>query len=341
MRPYINRFGKVLQAVVAACMVLVSCDRIIYDYEGDCEVTYLVKFRYDYNLKFADAFAHEVETVTLYLLDQEGTVVWQGTESGEKLAAEDYAMEVDVVPGTYDMLAWCGTADKGSFIIPESTDSRELTCTLDRKHDESGAAYKDEDLDRLFHGFVDDVVFEDYSEYGGTYTYTVPLVKDTNHFVIILQHLSYEPINPDSFTFSIVDSNGSMDWDNSLKPDEEITYYAWHTEMASANMDLKPKSGTELGAAVAEITIPRLVVGQKPRLVITDNAKGKDVVNIPLIDFALMVKGHYNKDMDNQEYLDRQDEWQMVFFLDEGNRWVSTRINILSWNIVLSNTTLG
>ena len=40
------------------------------------------------NLKFADAFAREVESVTLYLLDGGGRVVWQRTESGEALGKE-------------------------------------------------------------------------------------------------------------------------------------------------------------------------------------------------------------------------------------------------------------
>ena len=47
--------------------MLYACDGLIYDGEGDCSVSYRVKFRYDYNMKFADAFAHEVDVVTLYL----------------------------------------------------------------------------------------------------------------------------------------------------------------------------------------------------------------------------------------------------------------------------------
>lgn len=38
-------------------LALPGCDSVIYDGEGDCSVNYRVKFRYDMNLKFADAFA--------------------------------------------------------------------------------------------------------------------------------------------------------------------------------------------------------------------------------------------------------------------------------------------
>ena len=39
--------------------------------------------------------------------------------------------------------------------------------------------------------------------------------------------------------------------------------------------------------------------------------------------------------MDDQEYLDRQDEYNMVSFLDENNRWVNSTIYINSWKVVL------
>ena len=59
-------------------------------------------------------------------------------------------------------------------------------------------------------------------------------------------------------------------------------------------------------AAIAELTVPRLVKGQELRLTVTDKETGRTVFSIPLIDYALLVKGFYNRDMDDQEYLDRQ-----------------------------------
>ena len=93
---YIYAIGKRTLAAIVCALTLLGCDSVIYDGEGDCSVNYRVKFRYDMNLKFADAFAREVESVTLYLLDGGGRVVWQRTESGEALGKEGYAMEVDV-----------------------------------------------------------------------------------------------------------------------------------------------------------------------------------------------------------------------------------------------------
>ena len=91
-----------------------------------------------------------------------------------------------------------------------------------------------------------------------------------------------------------------------------------------------------LNAAVAEFTVGRLVLGHHPRLTVT-NQRGETIFSIPLIDYALLVKGYYNRDMDDQEYLDRQDEYNMVFFLDENDRWMNAYIYINSWKVVLQN----
>ena len=209
---------------------------------GDCSVNYRVKFRYDYNMKFADAFAHEVNVVTLYLLDVDGKVVWQRTEQGESLAADDYAMTIDVEPGKYELLAWCGTTDKGSFSRPATTVGRELTCTLDGQYDAGNKAFVNEDLDRLFHGRLPEQTF---GETEGTYTYTVPLVKNTNNVRVVLQHLSGEAVDKDKFVFTITDTNGSMDWDNTLLPDEPVTFFAWHTDAGEAGIDSPVRRNTD------------------------------------------------------------------------------------------------
>jgi hypothetical protein len=60
-----------------------------------------------------------------------------------------------------------------------------------------------------------------------------------------------------------------------------------------------------------------------------------------LVDYALLVKGNYNKAMSNQEYLDRQDEYSMTFFLDESGDWISSSIIVNSWRIVLNNVTIN
>ena len=320
--------------LLSVLFVMTACDGI-YEDEGDCSVHYHVKFRYDMNMKFADAFAHEVNSVTLYVLDEQNNVVWQGSEQGETLAQEGYAMEVDVAPGSYSLLAWCGLAGGNSFAVPVSSRKEDLICSLKREHKLDGTAYVKEDLNRLYHGYLEKQTF---SSEEGTHTFVVPLVKNTNNIRVVLQHLSGEPVDKDKFTFSITDENGVMNWDNKLLSDEPVTYYAWHTDSGTAGIDdVDSRTVSSFSAAIAELTTARLVKEKAPRLKVT-NDKGETVFSIPLIDYALLVKGEYNRRMDDQEYLDRQDEYNMVFFLDEGDRWMDAYIYINSWKVILQET---
>ncbi len=318
-----------------------SCDHsFLFSWEGDCEegepyveepgeAVYKVMFKYDYNMNYTDAFAQEVSVVTLYLLDDSGNIVWQKSEEGTALARADYAMEVDVAPGTYSLLAWCGTKELGSFTV-----SSDLQCRLNRNYSAEGTPYVDTDLDRWFHGFVSRQVFP---EEEGTYTYTVSLVKDTNLFHVVLQHESGSEIDADKFLFTITADNGLMDWDNTLLPDEEITYCAWYTGAGSA--ETEPYSTRATGsAAVADITTARLVTDHAPSLTVTNLEEGEVLFSVPLIDYALLVKDNYDANMGDQEFLDRQDEWEIVFFLDDGERWLNGYIYINSWKVVLVNT---
>lgn len=346
-----------LWGLLSLCVLGVACDGLIYEDEGDCSVTYRVRFRYDWNMKSADAFAHEVESVTLYLLDGSGNIVWQRTEQGEALASEGYAMTVDVAPGTYDLLAWAGTTDKGSFRIADDAATREeLTCTLRRSEDASGQAEVRGDIDRLYHGYL---AGQTFGEEEGVHTYTLSLKKDTNNVRVVLQQLSGEPMDETRFTFAITAENGAMDWDNELLPDRLLIYYAWETRSGVAGVESDdPNYVSSLSAVIAELTTARLMVrdrmaplaaseadasfpeANRMRLKVTDNRTGRTVVSVPLVDYALLIKGEYRKTMDDQEFLDRLDEYSLIFVLDEQLRWVSMSINIHSWKLVMQNTSL-
>lgn len=351
---YISRYLAAAAVVATSLLTLSSCDNIIFDKEVDCDVVYRLKFRYDMNMKFADAFHHEVKSVSLYAFDQEGKLVWQTTDAGEHLSQEGYSITLPLPPGQYSLMAWCGLDNGESFTVPgiSEDDLREgLHCRLNRVyHDEDGAISKD-DLHPLFHGVLDvDLPEQDRA---GEYTYVMRLTKDTNVFRIVLQHLSGKDINADDFTFKIEDENGWLNHDNSLREDEPLTYHAWDKYSGSAGVDINdptnpdPESRaiTSVKVAVAEITTSRLMMSDginkaKPMLVIRKAEDGDLVARIPVIDYALLVKGNYNRPMEDQEYLDRQDEYNMTFFLDDSSHWLATTIIINSWRVVLNQTDL-
>ena len=323
-----------LLAMALAGGMAVSCSGLIYEGEGDCDVSYRVKFRYDMNMKFADAFAHEVHSVTLYVLDEDGGIVWSKTESGDALAVEGYSMEVDVPAGKYGLLAWCDADEYKSWTFPQAKVRNDLGCSLNHKSDADGSAYTDGRIDDLYYGYLAEA---DFTADEGTVMVTLPLMKNTNNFKVVLQHLSGKPVDKDKFEFFITDDNGKMDWDNSLLPCDNVTYRAWSVSSGSAEAT---KATETFGVALAELTTGRLVLGHKPRLHIRNKETGTTVLSVPLLDYALLVKGRYNEAIPDQEYLDRQDDYNMVFFLDKNENWANSFIYINSWKVVLQHTDL-
>lgn len=342
---YIGMYRTVIFVIMTLATVLVtSCDNVIYEDQGDCSAVYRLMFRYDYNMKHADAFAHEVGSVAVYVFDGDGNLVWQGTDRGEHLAAEGYAMELPLAPGDYHIVAWCGLDNGESFTLgnPSRSARTDLVCSLNTKTDAMGMAYCDDDLHPLFYGSID--VTLPSLEDGGEYTCTVPLIKDTNVFRIVLQQMSGEDLDCNDFEFAIEDENAWLDADNRLMEGGLVRYEAWSKYGGEAGVTGEDGTVTGVRAVMAEITVSRLVmrdwnVSRRPML--TVNAKdGSKVLSIPVIDYALLVKGNYNREMSNQEYLDRQDEYNMTFFLDSNHKWLSTSVIINSWRVVLSNADL-
>lgn len=337
-----------LVAPLVALASLTGCNGLIYDDEGDCDPYYKVKFVYDTNLKFIDAFATEVSEVTLYVIDPAtGNIVWQRHEEGEALRSGNYMMDVDVAPGTYDLIAWCGEGHTSSFTVADATLREGLRCRLtDREAAPAqGEAHVRNELRRLFHGKSRNVEFEDGQ---GVHIKTVRLIKDTNDLHIMLQHLSGEDVDHRDFTMTVTGTNGHMDWDNTLLPDDKLTYFAHTMLSGTAGVEVpdytkKEEQGrvvTQVAAAVGHLSLSRLM-DNDDLFVKIYNKEGEQIVSIPLSQYALLVKGNYKHPdgtpLTNQEYLDYQDDYSMVFFLDENGRWVNTEIFINSWRVLLQN----
>ena len=344
---HIRQFLAVLMALVLST----SCDSFVYEEEGDCTVFYRLKFRYDMNLKFADAFANVVKTVRLFAFDTEGRLVWEGTGEGPALATGRYVMTLPLAPGKYRLVAWCGLGGEESFSLPDAS----ATCRIEDLHcrlngsagTKASPMSSDADLQPLFHGMTDVELPAD--DDGGEYLYEMPLTKDTNVFRVVLQHLSGEDIDENDFDFTIEDDNAWLACDNTLFKNQAVTYRPWAKYSGEAGVAGSGNGITNVKVAVAELTTSRLFARdwtkyRKPMLnirVARGGDKGKLVASVPIIDYALMVMGKHHSQMDKQEYLDRADEYNMTFFLDKNHNWVSAQIQVLSWNVVVNRTDLS
>ena len=349
---HIKKLSSALIVALCAGLVFTSCSTI-FDYEGDCSYTYNIKFEYTKNILSAEAFTGNVTHVSLYVFDVEtGLLACKVTDSGDALKARDYMMQLELQPGTYDLVAWCGSAvADNKVIVPEvevgKTTIEEVDCVIDRVVTHGHSSCVLEDMGHLFHG-KERVTFTDDE---GEHVKVVNLTKNTNSVRIVLQSLQKgQFLSKDDFDFRIQDENGNMNYDNTLAECELVTYHAWAISEISASVDADinddnvhdrmPTRANESTAVMAELTIGRLMDYKEPRLVVYNKTSEALVLSIPLKDYALMVKGYGYSHWSDQEYLDRQDNYTMTFFLDELGTWVASHVIINDWKIVLQSTEL-
>lgn len=349
---------RILIALLA--VGITACDSVFYDEEGDCSVTYRVKLTYTKNMKNADAFPSEVTHVALYAFDPAGRIAWSTTTTAAELHAADNCINVEVDPGTYDLVAWCGgtsreTAAAGWALAggDNPVEKADLLCTLVTTPSATpGHAVSDKDIHRLYHGTLTAAEMPDGY---GTYDYTIDLTKDTNFVRVILQHADGEPVNPDWFTFTITDTNTALDHTNAPASATVVTYRPWAvttaaTELpdpdnvAGRGMAASPsRAVTTISSVIAEMTTSRLVTTCRPTLEVNCTQPGNEhlVARLDLISYFLMIKGSANRHLTDQDFLDRQDDYSMMLILDDNNRWnLSLGLYINSWRIVRQEETI-
>lgn len=88
--------------------IVASCDSFNEDLP-ECRLS--VKFKYDYNMEFADAFHAQVDKVELYVFDKNGKYLFKQAEEGSALSTGNYLMEVELPVGQYQFMAWAGARD--------------------------------------------------------------------------------------------------------------------------------------------------------------------------------------------------------------------------------------
>ena len=202
MRKIMKTEGAVRRMGYGSCLllllVLFSCTSID---ETLPECRLYVRFRYDYNMEFSDAFASQVNRVDVFVFDKDGTFVIKKSEQGETLG--------------------------GSYRMPEpvagKTTLEELTVRMKRED----SLVHNKALNPLWYGGVQAASFTGRQEQ----TETVSLIKDTNKFRFILQKSGPgEELDINDCLFEIRADNGYYDWNNDLLDDDMISYRPYYLE---------------------------------------------------------------------------------------------------------------
>lgn len=192
-----------------------SCESV-FDGEGDCAPHYYLRFVFDMNMEFADAFNEQVQSVDVYVFEyidsKDGNpatskFVKHISDSGEALAAEGYLLPVDLEAGkNYSIVAWCGLEDNRHFSISNNINAmNDANIVMARNASASGPT-QNVLLDELYHGIADiyvptekQVQFhfhpESYPEELGEAGWTIPSHANRYNkaYVKYGEELRYEP----------------------------------------------------------------------------------------------------------------------------------------------------
>lgn len=332
---------------IMAGSLLCSCNDLMHDDLPPCDMGVDLQFKYDYNVQRADMFKDHVGGLSVFVYDEQGNFIARhdayNDAVSQPLKDPNYAMRINLEPGKYrfatfafqkkyeDALAQPGA--KFQIALPQQGDNiTALHARLDRE--QGKVNNQSQPLDTLWQGLSNELV--EVKDLQVT-RHTIGLVRDTKQLTISL-HQTDEPanINADDFSYQITNANGDISYDNSLLPDEELTYtpyYTWTTEFKDTEGNVKERT------AHAALMFSRLIwhpVEENDKnaiLTITNKTTGEEVARINLADYLAQCRGafeaqHYSE----QEFLDREYDYKLDFFL-QGNKWryAEIRISILDW----------
>lgn len=330
-------------ASLGSLIALAGCSFVNEDLP-ECTHSLKVNFNYDYNLKFSNAFHHEVKSVNVWAFDSNGTFVWHGSAYGESLKSEDFALDSPLREGVYDFVSWCGLNDNDDFSLATYAPASKEELEVKLNTLEDGAANVSHSFFKsLYYGSLSGYEYKPTPYINSVDTVTIPLMKDTNNIRVLLQRYNGEEISAEDFEVMITIPDAWLAWTNDVMPQGPmVTYQPWGIEYGTASMpDMTGQSGTitSVSSLLYEFSSSRLMAGADATLTVRRTSDNADVIRIPIIDYFLMVKGHYeNPDgtpLTDQQYLDRQDDYSILFFIDEHNEWyMGYGIYINKWAVV-------
>ncbi len=301
-------------AVMLMSLLGASCDRF---QENLPECRLMVRFKYDYHMLSVDAFHEKVENVTLYVFDEEGRFLFMQSEQGAALATGYYRMPLQLPVGRYKMLAWATTRNDASYSIKTQVRGETAIEEMQLQLRRAASRIVDREIDDLWYGEILEVNFTGTENR----TATINLIKDTNKVRFIFMGNNNMAIDLEDYVYEIVEDNGFMAYDNSLIADETLSYRPYYTEQRNES------------TAVVEMNTMRLMEHGDARFIVTKkNAPGaQPVLDINLIDYLVLTRLQEHAHWGEQEYLDREDSYRILFIFSETsteNKWIAMKIYV-------------
>lgn len=335
-----------------------------------------LQFDYTYNVKQADAFAAEVKNINVYAFDENGKFFDSYIESREKFET-GHTMEITgLKDGKYTFV--CLARDRQVMSRAEDDEMEFSFASLtpgvstiddltERMGKDNGEEIKNDKEFAALYTAKTQVDFQRLNQKGneGTVvTSTLSLMKCTKTYRIVL--LPYEndqaDFKPENFDVRIEGSAAWLDHKGEKVKNERITYLPYNMERR-ANYD---GAHTEVNeepvdqALIYDLSSSRMFERQSDRRVVRDGDKNNyddkriiitdlrdkdhpiELFNHSLPWFLALCGEKVNQNWDDQEYLDREDHYVLMFYVSDKRDYnMITKVNVNGWNVNIKDTELG
>ena len=335
-----------------------------------------LQFDYTYNVKQADAFAAEVKNINVYAFDENGKFFDSYIESREKFET-GHTMEITgLKDGKYTFV--CLARDRQVMSRAEDDEMEFSFASLtpgvstiddltERMGKDNGEEIKNDKEFAALYTAKTQVDFQRLNQKrneGTVVTSTLSLMKCTKTYRIVL--LPYEndqaDFKPENFDVRIEGSAAWLDHKGEKMKNEKITYLPYNMERR-ANYD---GAHTEVNeepvdqALIYDLSSSRMFERQNDRRVVRDGDKNNyddkriiitdlrdkdnpiELFNHSLPWFLALCGEKVNQNWDDQEYLDREDHYVLMFYVSDKRDYnMITKVNVNGWNVNIKDTELG
>jgi hypothetical protein len=291
---------------VAAAVSLTSCDSLTHDETTDCPEGMVIQLVPKYAAR--TSFESELTDVHIFIYNESDALVKELDVNGDQLSQQDYQVSVTMPEGKYHLVVWNGLSDTDNY------DEQNQAVSLKTASDNSTS----NTFMPLWHGEVTDATVLSLN----MTKVIVPMVKDTNNFVIHLCTTNGDVLNADDFDFKITSANGSMARNNDVLTGPTITYnyFSLKDEDIEGSLDEDLAQPDELGMLHmlrSDINTLRLTTEHPSYLYISNKKTGKNVLALNLNDYILKAFRSINasQNVSDQQYFDTEDLFNITLFL--------------------------
>ncbi|MDE6805260.1 MAG: FimB/Mfa2 family fimbrial subunit [Muribaculaceae bacterium] len=310
----------------AITVVMLSSCSMFHDELEPCRQKANIRLSYTKNVEGTDKFNEQVHCAKVLLYDGSGT--YMGQYDYDAAAG---GISVSLPAGNYHAVAYGGMGcDEADFLFADPLSEGHKYSSLMTYLNGTRAGESSKDLHDHFHSTGD---FTVAGLDTGEVSTVLDLTKNTNRFRVELMYEDGSAITANDFICTITADNAVTDYANNVVAQGEDVVYRAHT----TGIGTAETGEGDVPMAWSAFTTGRLTADSNITLHVDRTAWPDKTLDLPLIEYLKEVYKHEMTTGTLQDYLDRQDTWNVsVTVQPDHGRVVVVTLKINDWKLVIS-----